>query len=89
MRKDRTPAVVVVQVPQWPDAWAGWRFTAAGTQLVSPDGDRVSPERLRRLLWRQAQEARAAARRVEEKRFAGVVCAFRRNVERERGEPGR
>lgn len=89
MRNDRMPTVAIVQVPQWPDAWTGWRFTSAGSQLVSPDGDRVTPERLRRLLWRQAQEARAAARRTREQRFAGVVCAFRRNVDRERGEPGR
>ncbi|MFC7300202.1 DUF3653 domain-containing protein [Cognatiluteimonas weifangensis] len=31
--------------------WAGWRM--AGRVLVSPDGDRISPERLRGLLWRE------------------------------------
>jgi hypothetical protein len=89
MRKDRTPTVAIVQVPYWPEAWTGWRFTASGAQLVSPDGDRFTPERLRGLGWRQAQEARTAAHRAREERFAGVVCAFRRNVARERGEDGR
>lgn len=31
--------------------WAGWRL--AGAVLVSPDGDRISPERLRGILWRE------------------------------------
>lgn len=37
-------------------AWAGWRM--AGRVLVSPDGDRISPERLRGILWREAARAR-------------------------------
>ncbi len=32
--------------------WAGWRM--AGRCLVSPDGDRISPERLRGVLWRES-----------------------------------
>lgn len=42
--------------------WLDWRM--AGRDLVSPDGDRISPERLRGLLWRQAGEARLASARA-------------------------
>ena len=41
--------------------WAGWRF--AGQVLVSPDGDRITPERLRGILWRETSEARLRSRR--------------------------
>mgnify|MGYP002622852234 CR=1 FL=1 len=34
--------------------WAGWRI--AGRELVTPDGDRIRPERLRGLLFREASE---------------------------------
>lgn len=47
--------------------WAGWQLR--GRDLVAPDGQRISPERLRGLLWRQDSEdrvARAAARRRAE-----------------------
>ena len=36
--------------------WTGWRM--AGRVLVSPDGDRISPERLRGILWRESLGAR-------------------------------
>lgn len=36
--------------------WAGWRM--AGRVLVSPDGDRISPERLRGILFREAGHLR-------------------------------
>ena len=36
--------------------WAGWRL--AGRVLVSPDGDRISPERLRGILFQEAARAR-------------------------------
>ena len=42
--------------------WAGWRL--AGRDLVSPAGDRIAPERLRGLLWRQQTEARRDAARA-------------------------
>ncbi|AXH76717.1 MAG: oxygen-insensitive NAD(P)H nitroreductase/dihydropteridine reductase [Inoviridae sp.] len=42
--------------------WAGWRL--AGRDLVSPDGDRINPQRLRGLLFRQAAEARIARAKV-------------------------
>jgi hypothetical protein len=48
--------------------WRGWRL--AGRHLVSPDGDRITPERMRGILARLELEARrdrararAAARR--------------------------
>lgn len=41
--------------------WAGWRM--AGHELVSPDGDRVRPERLRGLLWRELVRRKLAMRR--------------------------
>lgn len=49
--------------------WAGWRM--AGRDLVAPDGDRISPERLRGLLWRQAAEARVAAARCRREKRVG------------------
>lgn len=78
MRELRKPGVVVVTVPDWPDAWSGWRFS--GGALVSPEGDRVTPERLRGLLWRQAQEARAAAWRARKERVCKVHDGLRQRV---------
>lgn len=34
---------------EMPGEWAGWRL--AGRYLVSPDGDRISPRRLRGILF--------------------------------------
>lgn len=49
--------------------WDGWRM--AGRELVSPDGERITTERLRGLMVRQALEARRdAARRRNEKRVS-------------------
>lgn len=45
--------------------WTGWRM--AGRDLISPDGDRISPERLRGLLWRQQAEAKLAAAQTRRK----------------------
>jgi hypothetical protein len=42
--------------------WAGWRM--AGRCLVSPDGDRISPERLRGLLFVEAGRLRVEKRRA-------------------------
>lgn len=39
-----------------PSPWDGWRF--AGRVLVSPDGDRIAPERLRGMLWRESLRSR-------------------------------
>lgn len=38
--------------------WSGWRI--AGRELVSPDGQRISPERLRGLLFLQDAQRRIA-----------------------------
>src|SRR5690554_3425210 len=52
--------------------WLGWRF--AGRDLVSPEGDRITPERLRGLLWRQQAEVRPHdTRRAREKRASGKM----------------
>jgi hypothetical protein len=36
--------------------WAGWRIR--GPWLISPEGDRINPQRLRGLLFREANEKR-------------------------------
>lgn len=38
--------------------WSGWRI--AGSELVSPDGQRINPQRLRGLLFQQDAQARIA-----------------------------
>jgi hypothetical protein len=38
--------------------WAGWRLR--GRELVSPDGQRICPQRLLGLLWREESERRLA-----------------------------
>jgi hypothetical protein len=38
--------------------WAGWRLR--GRDLVTPDGQRISPQRLAGLLWRDESEQRLA-----------------------------
>lgn len=40
------------------DEWYGWRLR--GRHLVSPDGERITRERLDGLLWRDAMELRLA-----------------------------
>lgn len=56
--------------------WDGWRM--AGRELVSPDGDRISPERLRGILWRQQAEARRdAAQARRKKRVSKMVTVLR------------
>jgi len=42
--------------------WFGWRM--AGKYLVSPEGVRLTPERLKGLAWRQDAEARRDAARA-------------------------
>ena len=63
-----------------PEPWAGWRF--AGRVLISPEGDRISPERLRGILWTEAQTARTAARRTEQERVCRVASGLRDRVSR-------
>lgn len=40
--------------------WAGWRWSDSGRYLISPDGDKMTAQRLKGLLWRDAQELRLA-----------------------------
>ena len=42
--------------------WTGWRLR--GRDLVSPAGDRITPERIRGLMFRQQAEDRLAAARA-------------------------
>jgi len=59
--------------------WQGWRIR--GRCLVSPDGDRISPERLRGLAWRMEAEARrdqARAKRIAAERATGPVVTVLR-----------
>ncbi len=55
--------------------WVGWRM--AGRELVSPDGDRITPERLRGLIWRLQAEARRDAARVSREKRIGVPVVIR------------
>lgn len=55
-----------------PSAWSGWSFSANGKHLVSPDRDRITPERLAGILWRDTMELRRAglrSRREAEKKI--------------------
>lgn len=62
-----------------PAPWDGWRF--AGRDLVTPGGDRISPERLKGMAWRiQAEARRDAARSRNDARKAvgsGLVTVLR------------
>lgn len=49
--------------------WAGWRI--AGRFLVAPDGKRLTPERLRGLLWTEEHR-----RRAEQKTRSGSEAGF-------------
>lgn len=54
-----------------PQPWDGWSFSASGRHFVSPDRQKITPERLAGLLWRDAMELRRAglkSRREAEKR---------------------
>lgn len=55
--------------------WSGWRL--AGRDLVSPDGLRLPPERVRGLAWRAEQEARLAAVRSRKSGHRGLVTVVR------------
>lgn len=56
--------------------WAGWRM--AGRDIVSPDGDRISPERLRGLIWRQEAEKRLSGSLQRKKRVRQDVVTVLR-----------
>lgn len=63
------PRIITVRT-DIPENWAGFRFTPEGRYFVTPDGDRLTPERLRGLAWRDSMELRRAgfaSRRKAEK----------------------
>lgn len=61
------------------DRWHGWRFTQSGQDLVSPHGQRFSPQRLAGLAWRVEAESRlASARARREKRVRQEVVTVLR-----------
>lgn len=62
-----------------PADWLGWRL--AGGELISPDGDRISPERLRGILFAETSRKRVA--RAEPR--TATVIPFRRLQDREAG----
>lgn len=49
--------------------WYGWRLR--GRHLVSPDGDRLTPERLKGIVWRESMELRRAGFASRRKADAG------------------
>ena len=51
--------------------WAGWRLR--GRWLISPDGDRVNPHRLRGMLFREANERRHKAGLKSSQQRAAVI----------------
>jgi hypothetical protein len=54
--------------------WLGWK--QRGRYLVAPDGQRISPERMRGIMWRMDAEARrdaAKARNAKAKVLQGCV----------------
>lgn len=55
--------------------WYGWKLR--GRHLVTPDGDRLTPERLAGLAWRDAAELRlagfASRRKAEQARHGPKV----------------
>lgn len=67
------------------DAWAGWRM--AGRDLVAPDGQRINPQRLRGLMFRDELELRRAGytsrKKAEKQQLVKVVVVqldeYRRN----------
>lgn len=73
MRRPDAPTIVEI-LTDIPADWRGFRF--AGRYLVTPDGDRMTPQRLRGLAWRDAMElhrAGFASRRRAERGAGGRV----------------
>lgn len=69
-RLNRDAPQIVEILTDVPGQWQGWRFSASGRHLIGPDGDRITPQRLAGLLWRDSMELRRAglkSRRETEK----------------------
>lgn len=62
-RLNRNAPTIVEILTDVPAPWAGWAFSANGKHLLSPERDRITPERLAGLLWRDAMELRRAGLR--------------------------
>lgn len=62
--------VLVSQRVDLTGPWQGWKVR--GSNLVSPDGDRITPERLRGLAWRHALETRRDAARAKRAAHDGI-----------------
>ncbi len=62
-RLTRNAPQIVAIATDVPEHWAGWSFSASGRHFVSPDRQRITPERLAGLLWRDAMELRRAGLR--------------------------
>lgn len=61
--------------------WQGWRL--AGRHLVSPEGDRVTVERLRGLLWAERTASRLRRTRTEDiSRCRGQVAPTVQSINR-------
>lgn len=60
--------------------WIGWRLR--GRVLISPDGDRITPERLRGLLFSESLKLR----RQKARKPAGQILSveFRQQVDQQR-----
>ena len=61
MRRD-APQIIAITT-NLPEQWSGWSFSGSGRHLVSPDRQKITPERLAGLLWRDAMELRRAGLR--------------------------
>lgn len=58
--------------------FAGW--SVRGNYLVSPDGDRMTPERIAGLAWRDQMELRVAGFASRRKAEAGIQKAGQRQM---------
>lgn len=56
-----------------PEAWSRWQFR--DRCLISPDGEKITPERLSGLLWRDQMELRLAGYASRRQAEAGRLRA--------------
>jgi len=77
-RLNRNAPQIVEILTDVPGHWQGWRFSASGRHLIGPDGDRITPQRLAGLLWRDTMELRRAGLNKRGlKGVQGYACAAR------------
>lgn len=62
-RLNRNAPTIIEIRTDVPSSWNGWHFSASGRHLVSPGREKITPERLAGLLWRDAMELRRAGLR--------------------------